>query len=1583
MATASTVRAACHLLNTILGTGVLDSSMTGNLLESCLFGGGNNGPGSLTDTSLILMTTALRSKFFDNDRRFEAVCMKIIGWLAVRWTLRMFVAVSIHPQILTYLPAANLDRLHNAHIVSHVRPELLYALLISICGLWDATMPSEDWTPAHSLFKASMLASTNQQFVFYMLSIPPVASGTEMAARALPRQLDNSVAVRLTRAVIDFLDSQIREFHQAWKTISTERTSNISSDIVDILAVISTVTSSILTRCREHVAEFEQPLVLSEIWHTLTDFIARQNVKTCRDMAARVCSCVVTMHVQLSGNRVKNYQAEYQTLVESTLILARRSVAANSLNDLDPDILDDDIWDSQATQNSQTNAVITTTRLELPICQDTLTLLSRYTIQLATALQMIKSQGALDPAATTAVLDEIIALDPASLLSARGAVKDFLALETLTSREDTYRLFKKLGDVFLQQTAFERCEAALCFCLQALQSTVGLWTADEDDDLAEASFDIYDWFLNTALQKGLVSPQVLSVLADLLDVMLLRGSSYGGDDLPSPRTSLLKILEVASPTHQYRLADKLSHIFEKYILTQHDAIFDDIVGKLSLDPSNKEGIAVRLHIVSHLGARWHTVLRQTTYHVFETVAHVPSASKLAHDCITRICRALNLKHPRQLFKLFSSQIFYTWLSEERLSAMPFQPFEYASLQEMAIDNIAELTGQIALRGMGHGQDLAQLTGVEWNALLVDRFAHAEAYCLASETSLPKQERLCDGSEKLVRKQLGNQLYLQRLRECLPDVVVLLAITMQDDKGIEKALSSDSLAAWQEMVDHSGQQSQLPLAQQPCFRARCFPEELNYLYSRLDMKPEHVWTPPLLVYLCRQLLDKARPALGPLHTCSIIRKIRIAISLAGSVALSGYPLEMLLHSLRPYLTLFECAGDAMGIYRFLLSHGAPYLSTRPSFIAGLCVAIFASLTGFIGSSQDSTTQESHFLTTMNEAQEFRAFLGQYLESIELKNATTGACRTYKLIVQHAKAISQPGRSANSTNEGQLLYALLMDQSNDDPLLSKVHFELSMEILSRAFVISADYQDDILYKDDDASRVLPILQGLLRNLELDSTFRIWAAQAMGRGFVMRGLASGARNVAYEQESTGQIPKDGLKAIASYTSIVRHLVDLLWTSEYPASTLAENTLQLIFTELTGLDARDFLAADFPTKLVQDLSFSLYPCPTAPVSFSSSPPDEENRGSDAFQRRTNGWASQVLVQISEAAPNDPVLRCLAPLIKAIPDSAGVMLPYAVHLILLGEINSHQIFRENLSQKFSEVLSPSSNSQKHAQRLILKTLLYLRKCGLPNEANMAQRNTWLEVDLGNAAMAASELQMWHEALLFLELHYSQAQLQTGRSSRRSAIMTDGVPVDVISKIYERVDDPDFFYGKHQTYDLQSVINKMSHEGASQKSLSFQSAMLDSQLRITEQETILGEVASTTALTLSAANMQGISEAVRQHYEVFQKSTSAKNDLSSAQWDLLSSSDSSPSSPSLVTLFRIMHNTSNKEILLEELDSLLLDTVRTFRLQDPTQDNASRIRSKFAILAEARQIVGARTVEDLESISTAIAERNKSTKLAE
>src|SRR5690349_20706104 len=73
-------RAACHLLTVLVDVELLKTTVNSSFINKTLFGGGNNGPCSLTDTSLILFTTILRSGIFENDKQFELFSLKVVGW---------------------------------------------------------------------------------------------------------------------------------------------------------------------------------------------------------------------------------------------------------------------------------------------------------------------------------------------------------------------------------------------------------------------------------------------------------------------------------------------------------------------------------------------------------------------------------------------------------------------------------------------------------------------------------------------------------------------------------------------------------------------------------------------------------------------------------------------------------------------------------------------------------------------------------------------------------------------------------------------------------------------------------------------------------------------------------------------------------------------------------------------------------------------------------------------------------------------------------------------------------------------------------------------------------------------------------------------------------------------------------------------------------------------------------------------------------------------------------------------------------------------------------------------------------------
>jgi hypothetical protein len=75
-------------MDMIMSSGVLRERTNSNFMDQAVFGGGSNGPCSLTDTTLTLLTNVMSSTLCEGPRKFELFALKALGWLTLHWTLR-------------------------------------------------------------------------------------------------------------------------------------------------------------------------------------------------------------------------------------------------------------------------------------------------------------------------------------------------------------------------------------------------------------------------------------------------------------------------------------------------------------------------------------------------------------------------------------------------------------------------------------------------------------------------------------------------------------------------------------------------------------------------------------------------------------------------------------------------------------------------------------------------------------------------------------------------------------------------------------------------------------------------------------------------------------------------------------------------------------------------------------------------------------------------------------------------------------------------------------------------------------------------------------------------------------------------------------------------------------------------------------------------------------------------------------------------------------------------------------------------------------------------------------------------------
>ena len=94
---ASSSRAACHLMNMLLRLRIVPFASVSELVRTILLSIDVAGPALLTETSSSLLITLVRERTMENPTNFDQTADRILYWLLSKWT------PSIAFQILEYI----------------------------------------------------------------------------------------------------------------------------------------------------------------------------------------------------------------------------------------------------------------------------------------------------------------------------------------------------------------------------------------------------------------------------------------------------------------------------------------------------------------------------------------------------------------------------------------------------------------------------------------------------------------------------------------------------------------------------------------------------------------------------------------------------------------------------------------------------------------------------------------------------------------------------------------------------------------------------------------------------------------------------------------------------------------------------------------------------------------------------------------------------------------------------------------------------------------------------------------------------------------------------------------------------------------------------------------------------------------------------------------------------------------------------------------------------------------------------------------------------------------------------------------
>ncbi|KAF4123140.1 serine-protein kinase ATM [Geosmithia morbida] len=1234
------------------------------------------------------------------------------------------------------------------------------------------------------------------------------------------------------------------------------------------------------------------------------------------------------------------------------------------------DIMDiDQDFDSQVSRASATSGPVTAiprkiTRLEVDsrsFYMDT-----KVRMEFLRVIKDAEGQIGLLP---SQFIDELIAMSNEDLLLCQRVLVDIFKSDLAASHDSVVKVIKRLGAV-MSESDYRCCEIALTLCIDVMEGSSKVWL-DDTQDLAADVGDLYVHFVRRCLPSNILSAKAHISLVNLLLTLLRVDHEYGNDmGVESCRTSLLYILEMAPMEVKYFIGRKIACVFELYVLKLHDDVFVDVLASLPKDQDNAAGIAFRLLVLSKLACRWPTLLRRCTYHIFETPGKIECSADHATRCLADVSEALDLDTPKELFGLFSRQLLYTWLEEDSIDTLPYSVFGFDSLADLLRSFQAEALGLIIMRGQDEtSASMAKCIGVRESDLLNKNFATSMAYSMMYGDAFEGgNERR---GEKYIERKLSSQIFMEAKYTNFVDIVAIFFDLIDQDNPIEKTFrrQDDLMYAaeiMQRMKGISHSDSELPPNQQPMFKARYLIVEIRRLCENMLFDFDDLWTPALVSLIARKLLNTVHPALGSLHACSVLRKIRILICLAGPIAINSHCLELLLNSTRSFLVDPECADDALGVSHYLLYEGVEYLSQTPSFVAGYALSTLASLRVFLESSQSSTTQKEQFKATMSKAKQFHSWFTEYLASYDSASFTSTSQRDlFKSITESAAHVQSSGNATKGTAESKLLLYILMDGASHDQLLNESARDVALGILCNDFTIPSRALDDVVDNDGAAVQFAAEIWKSCRVHNLSESYLSWAGRVMGRSFAASGkIPEGI----LRETQLSQYRNIASGSNASERGLLNLLQQLTSSPDSITAGLAETALRKALSQAVSQNDEPLLMAAQKTlrePLYLASQWDKYHLP--PSENDGTLPSSSDGAIWTEEVSSPSWLSQLCIHLTRSVSDSIILSALPPIFSRVEGFAQKAFPFLVHLVLCFQLDKQQSVKRLLSGAMRNWLGSNELETKDGMKQLLNMVLYLRTQEYPKESSIADRTHWLDIDYSQAASAACRCGMYKTSLLFAEL----ASSESTRSSRRSSAIREESVNDTLLAVFENIDDPDAYYGLPEDASLSKVLSRVEYENEGMKSLAFRGAQYDSHLR--QRNPSSGRDAQCLVKTLNTLGLSGLSNSLLQTQQnIGSTPSSLESTFHTAQalemWNLPAPVASDHHAVVTYKAFQSMYQATSASLVQSTIYDGFKRTMHGLTNQDL---NATAIRKHLgalATLADLDDLMNVRGPSEIEEI---------------
>ncbi|KAK3494880.1 uncharacterized protein B0T23DRAFT_313216 [Neurospora hispaniola] len=1559
-----TSRSACVLLNWILKAKLLSDHELAGDVNQIITTADISGPALLVDSAPVLMLTLLRVRNAISPNASQSTSSHVIRWVFLKWNPSESAYASVHG-----VHAAPVDLINLLRACYEMPPLRMNTSLTVFDG--PVAQFRAVQKQRHAMLRYLLLLEDE---------VPPEdshkATSTDQPKREEIRAADLSSSHSAKRLILELLFPKLDELLQMvelWhKRGESDSAAPVSRD--RLVSIASTCI----------VGAFVMPELVG-----LNSSMSRDVEKTVFGIVEGMIKAIVeSPQSEDFFNLVLEASAPYiPTLGEAELTHFKReepyalrffATVSNSLlektrrespTDNDPASMDlDDDFDSQETRKSTTAGKKFLSRRDITLNHTPEAFYLDTSLRLH-LLRIIRADDGELGRVPDPIVDHLLELSDEDLLSCRLFMQELFASDVVTPVDLAIRMIERIAAT-ISNNQYTCCEAAMCTVIDIMEGFITMWT-DEELEISNLVGDIYDHLIKRALPNNSLSSTAQIWFSRLLFRLLEVNPMFASQvlKLPSTRSTLRTILKDAPMDVKFFIGINLPRIFGMHVLKTHDDLIVEILEVLPGEGT--EGIAFRLFVLAELACKWPTLLRRCTYHIFETPGKNQTSVSHATSCLKRVSRCLNLSSPQELFTIFAPQILYTWLAVDSIDEIPYSIFGFSNLAELLSKSQSEAVGIMIMRGHEtDARELAKTLKLSIRELVTQNFSKIVAYSIAQDSSLPNEVT----GESRMRKIIGAEPYSSNIILNFADILATFFEICDQEYPIEDSFRKDAAnfayaADIMDKIKAFGHlDTMLPPNQQPSYKAKFLKQQILHLVKRTNYELHDIWTPALVVFVARKLLNTIHPALGPLHACSVLRKIRVLICLAGNTALYGYPLEMLLHSLRAFVVDPECADDALGITQYLITEGSDHLIRFPSFLAGYALSCLADLRVFLESSQSSTTQESQFKATKSKAQLFHAWFSKYLA-----NYTTNAWKdktqkeAFEAITQSAANIRVMGNAEKGTHESKLLLEILKDWGRQHQLLNGPARSVALSILCGSFKVPPPSRLDVIQSDEEALAHGAAVWMSCGSKKLSSEYLAWAGRVIGRSYAASGdvppeLLRESRLQEYRKKSP--VNFDFMESEEALLSLIEALTA---SSDGFRAGLAEAALRVAVSDALHENDRPLITACQKSLSESLLVASEWGELRIPRSdrFSVEHPIETEIFSAEFLESPE-WAQQLTTLLAQSVPGSVALRVLPPILTKVKGFAEQAFPFIVHNVLEYELDQTQGMKQKLSEALKEWLASTSPAARDNQKLLINTILYLRTQANPNETSIADRLQWLEVNFSTAAAAATRCGMYKVALLFAELASTEI---TRQSRRSSAIQGLGDTSEILLDIFENIDDPDAYYGLTQDASLSTVLARLEYENDGTKSLAFRGAQYDSHLR--RRDVASQQDGQALIKALSSLGLAGLSNSLLQTQQSLDgSSTSLDSTFITARrleiWNLPAPAATENWAVTVYKAYQSMHQASDINMVRSAVHDGLTKTLKHLTGKSL---NTLTLRHQLGALATLAELDGVLNIGDLSELN--------------